>query len=103
MEENILSSIAEAEERASTIKSRAQSRAAEIVSAAEKQANEIAKALEVECKLLRENGIKSAEERADADYGKAIDFSRADAARYADELIEKSSAYILDIVGRLAK
>ena len=103
MEENIIGLIAEAEERAAAKKAQALSEAAEIVAAADSNAQEIARRSVAECAVLRDEMIKCAEEKAAADYDKAIEESRAEAKAYADSHFELASGLVFDIVGRLTK
>lgn len=103
MEENIIEFIAEAERAAAEKKAQAQAEAAEIVAAAERQAAEITKSSEAECALLREETVKSAEEKAHAAYNSALSGARAEAKQYADGLLKNASGHVAVIVGRLTK
>ena len=103
MEENIIGLIAKAEEEAAAKKAQAQTEAAEIIAAAEKKAQEISKSSDSECALLREKTLKSAEEKADLNYQKAIADSYSAAKAYAESHLERAEGFVLDIVGRLTK
>ena len=103
MEENIVNLISEAENKALARKAQAQAEAAEIVAAAEAEARRISKASETECANLRRETLNAAEARAASDYAAALDKSRAEAAKYAEELLKQSDKWVLEIVGRLNK
>lgn len=101
MENNVLELINQAEERAAEIKAKAQEEGAETVAAAEKEAAEIARASEADLRKFRDGEIKSAENRAEAEYEKRIAESRADARGYADRLLESADIFVGEIVGRI--
>lgn len=103
MEESILKSISEAENRAAQIKAQAQARAAEILATADKKAAEIAKNCEAECSEFTVTGLKSAEEQAQVDYLRSIETAREEAKKYADGLLENTEVYVSEVVGRLVK
>ena len=103
MEENIIQSIAKAEEQAAEMRAQAQAEANKIAADAERSAAEILKNAEGDCVKLREKTIKAAEERAVADYDKAIENSRAEAENYADGLIKSADNLVTDIIGRIVK
>lgn len=103
MEENVLGLIAEAESRASEIKAQALEQAAKIIAAAEKNAADISRSSEAECAEFREKSQTAAQNKAAADYEKTINDSRAEAASYADSILEYASIHVTDIVGRLTK
>lgn len=103
MEEKIINRIAEAEDEAAAKRAAAQSAAAEMVAAAERKAAQITKSSEAVCSIIREEGIKTAENKAALDYEQALADSRAEAKDYADGLLANADSYVLEIVGRLAK
>lgn len=103
MEDNILGYIAEAESRAAEMKAQATEQAAKIIAEAEKCAADIARSSEQECASFRERSLKNAENKAAADYEKAIGESRAAAKSYAESLLKIASIHVSGIVGRLTK
>lgn len=103
MEKDIISLIAEAEERAAAQKAQAQSEAAQIVVTAEREAQEIAKRSAAECATLRDQMIKCAQEKSVSDYEQAINESKSEAKSYADSHLEHADKFVLEIVGRLTK
>ena len=103
MENDIINMIAEAEREAAEQKSQAAERAAEIVAAAEKRAAEISKSSEEEIRILGAEMLLAAENRATAEYERALAESRESAAAYAGEILAHADAHVFDIVGRLTK
>lgn len=103
MEENIISLIAETEKKALDIREGARSRAAEIVTAAEKEAMEIAKNSENECAALTGKIVAQAKRDADAAYEETLKKQRAEAAAYADGVLERVESEVAAIVGRIVK
>lgn len=103
MEENIIILIAEAEQKAAAKKAQALAQAEQIVAAAERDAQEIAKRSVLDCAELRDEIIKSAEDKAAADYESAIENSKAQAKAYADAHLDSANGFVLDIFGRLTK
>lgn len=101
--ENIIGLIGNAEREASAKKAEALKTAAQIQADADKKAQESLKSAETELAAYKENAVRLAGERAEADYVKTLNASRESAVRFADELIAKSDKFVLEIVGRLTK
>ncbi len=99
--EDIIKSIAEAEDAASSIKAKAAERAEEIIARAAERAAEIAERAETDCKILREVEINRARENASVAYKKTVEESAAKAKKYADGVILKTEGIVNDIVGRI--
>lgn len=103
MEENILNEIAEAEAQAAARKADAQARAAEIVGEAEKSASERQRLAELECAMRRAEGLKKAEQDAEAAYERALADRRRDSVRYAEERLAQAEPFVAEIVRRILK
>lgn len=103
MEENIIGLIAKAEREAAAEKTRAQAEAAEIITEAEKRAVEIAKSSEETCKAYREKVLKAAQKYAQACYDRTIEKSRADAAQYAGDCLNRAEPFVNEILERVTK
>ncbi len=71
----IMQKIAQAEEQAASIREQAGARAREIAAQAEADATALKKTAAVKAKNLRENGVRTAQEQADADYRRALEKS----------------------------
>ena len=103
MEMEIIGQIAEAEREAAERKAQAAVRAAQIVAAAEQRAAELLASSETELRLDRETALKDATECAESEYENTIKSCRAQAEKYADDLLKGLDNYVTQIVGRLTK
>lgn len=95
--------IAEAEEKALAIVKQAQDEASAIVTDAEKKAMEITKSTESKCAERTAQILETAQREGEAAYMKAVSDCRADAEKYADELLEHVEPQVSEIVGRVTK
>ncbi len=98
----IMQKIAQAEEQAASIREQAGARARGIAAQAEADAVAMKKTAAVKAKNLRENGVRVAQEQADADYRRALEKSAEDARAYADEFTGKTDSVVKEIVRRIS-
>ena len=98
----IMQKIAQAEEQAASIREQAGARARGIAAQAEADAAAMKKTAAVKAKNLRENGVRVAQEQADADYRRALEKSAEDARVYADEFAGKTDSVVKEIVRRIS-
>lgn len=101
--QEIINSINEAEAKAAEIKADALQQAAKIAEVAETRCTEIAKLSEAECKALRENSIKAAEEEALSKYESEIAAKKAEAAEFRAERLKNTDEIVNAIVRRVAR
>lgn len=101
--QDIINSINEAEARAAEIKAQAQQLATEKSREAEERCAEMQKISEAECKLLRENRIKAAEDEALNNYNSEIAARKAEAKSYADGCLRNADEIVETIVRRITR
>lgn len=101
--QDILESINAAEKQAADIKEQARKKASEILESAETRAVEILTLSEVECKSLREKGLKDAEETSLKNYNEEITAKRAEAAKYASDRLKGCDNLVVEIVRRVVR
>ena len=103
MEEGILSEIAEAEAEGARKKAEAAERAAALLAEADRDAAERTRLSELDCAILRAEGLKRAEQEAQREYDRAIAACRETSRKYAESSLEDADVYVAEIVGRLLK
>jgi vacuolar-type H+-ATPase subunit H len=99
--EQLIKPITEAEEKATEIKRVALARATAILSDAEIQAANMEKSTAEVCKAYRERERLSAIEDAEKEYRATIQSKENSAKAYCTNALEKSSAIVEQIVGRI--
>lgn len=101
MTEEIIKSIAAAEEEAAKIKLAATENAAKILKSAEIRAAEIEKTSGEVCKAYRKSSQKNAEAAAEKEYLETIEKARADAQEYCRKILSNTETAVSKIVGRI--
>ena len=101
MTEDIIKSIAEAEEQGAAMKAAATENAAQTIKQAEKRAAEIEKTSGDVCKAYRETMQKQAEETAARSYAQTLEKAQADAREYCRKILSETDAVVGKIVGRI--
>ncbi len=99
--EEILKSIAEAEEEASKRKEAASKEAADILSAAEEAARKTERQAEADLKTYRLNALHEAEESAEKAYSNTLALCKSESEKYADEVLKNTAEAVKKIVGRV--
>lgn len=99
--EEIIQSIKQAEEKATSVKEAALLKSHEIIAQAESDAREFLRTAEVKRKNDRENALRIARDKADAEYRSSVESSRKEAKTFADGCIEKLDRSVQEIVRRI--
>ena len=101
MTEDIIKSIAEAEEDGAAKKATATENAAQAIKQAEQRAAEIEKTSGEVCKAYRETMQKQAEDTANKAYTQTLETARAEAREYCRKILSETDAVVGKIVGRI--
>ena len=101
--ENIIQAIAEAEEKALSIKQEAAARAEEIVSLAERAAAEKEKNSREDCKQYRAAQLDATAKEAEAKYTADVSSAAAKARLESEEQMKKVDSIVARIVGRIIR
>ncbi len=101
MTEEIIKSIAAAEEEGAAMKAVATENAAKTLKAAELRAAEIEKTSSEVCKAYRETSQKNAENAAEKEYLQTLEKTRAEAREYCRKILNNTETSVSKIVGRI--